>query len=319
MKRILILLIGVAFTSCGKKIIANSGDKNLILNQKILVGGVERNYHIYVPTNTTNKPLVVLLHGNRGNFNEVVGKSMVKSPQKIWLDLAKRDQFIVLVPNGSLGSKNKRGWNDCRSDAQGNPKSKDVLFLSSLLDRVQQDYKHNPNKVFIAGVSNGGQMAMRLAMEIPEKITAFAAVVASMPVNSKCRNSNIPVSALLMNGTTDPILPYNGGQMASNRGLVLSAQQSITYWTNRNKTSANLIVNDIQDVNTSDKSSGQKQLFKNGTNNTEVALYKIINGGHTEPSKLERYRKFYLSIVGNQNGDFEMSSAIWDFFKTKTK
>ena len=239
MNRFYLILVSLLITSCSQRTLSNTGNQNLILNQNIEINGVERNYHVYVPTNSANKPLVMLLHGNRGNFNEVIGKSMVRSPQKIWVDLAKRNQFIVVVPNGSLGSKNKRGWNDCRNDAQGNPESNDVLFLSRLLDKLKKEYNHNTKKVFIAGVSNGGQMAMRLAIEIPEKITAFGAIVAAMPKNSQCASSNIPVSALFMNGTADPILPYNGGQMASNRGLVASSEETLSYWITRNKTSTN--------------------------------------------------------------------------------
>ena len=317
MNKIILIIVSLLFTT-GSKEILHDGRRNLILNQKIDINGTERNYHIYVPKNPSGKPLVILLHGNRGNFNEVIGKSLVKSPQKIWLKIAKQNDFIVIVPNGSLGSKKKRGWNDCRSDAQGNPQSNDVLFISQLLEKVKTDYDHNANKVYVAGVSNGGQMAIRLATEIPEKITAFAAIVASMPVNSKCKDSDIPVSALFMNGTADPILPYESGQMASNRGLVKSTEESIAYWIDRNGVSVNPIENVLNDTNNKDKSTGLKQLFKNGSNNTEVMLYKILNGGHAEPSKSIRYRRFFKSIVGNQNGDIEMAEEIWIFFKNKT-
>jgi len=291
----------------------------LILNQKIVINETERNYHIYAPNESKDKPIVVLLHGNRGNFNELVGKSLVKSPQKVWLDLAKEHDFIVVVPNGSLGSKKKRGWNDCRSDAQGNPKSDDVLFISQLLDSVKKQYNYDTDRVFVTGISNGGQMAMRLAMEIPEKITAFAAIVASMPVSSKCSDSKIPISALYMNGTADPILPFNGGQMASKRGLVKSANESIAYWVSRNGTSSSPIKTTLKDSNKKDNSKVETYKYKNGINNTEVVFYKIINGGHSEPSKKIKHRRFYKTIVGNQNNDIEMAAEIWNFFSNKSK
>ena len=317
MNKILLITLSLVYFACGQRVLPIQDSGNLILDQTIEINGIERNYHIYIPKEPAGKPLVLLLHGNRGNFNEVIGNSRVKSPQKIWLNIAKKNNFIVVVPNGSLGSKKKRGWNDCRSDAQGNPQSNDVLFISKLLDKVKTDYGHNENKVFVAGVSNGGQMAMRLAMEIPNKITAFAAIVASMPVNSKCNESRIPVSALYMNGTTDPILPYSGGQMASNRGLVKSVVESISYWTERNRITTKPIISSINNISREDNSYAVKQLYKN--NNTEVAFYKIINGGHAEPSKLEKYRKLYRLIVGNQNNDFEMAEEIWSFFKDKSK
>ncbi len=319
MKNILILVFIGLSTFCKGGTFKEYPNKKLKLNQKVFIAGKKRSYHIYVPDNSKNRPLVVLLHGNRGSANQVIGKSIVKSPQKIWLDLAEEHKFIVVVPNGSRGPERHRGWNDCRTDAVGNPDSNDVLFIKLLLEKVKDKYDHDPKKVYIAGISNGGIMANRLAMEIPNDITAFASVVSSMAVNSSCLDSNIPVSALYMNGTTDPILPYDGGHIASKRGEVKSTDQCINYWIARNNTSNIAVETALDNKNMEDQSKAIKYLYKNGTNNTEVALYKIINGGHTEPSLEKHYRKLYKKIVGNQNKDFEMASEIWSFFKDKSK
>lgn len=317
-KSLLISLL-VVLTSCEKTEQSESEFQSLILNQSIIIDGTQRDYHIYVPNNSLNKPIVLLLHGNGGNFDAVIGETDVKSPQKIWLELAEQNEFIVLIPNGSLGSEDRRGWNDCRNDAQGNPQTDDVLFISELLEKVKSEYNHNEDKVYIAGISNGGQMAIRLALEIPEKITAFASVIASMSDSSECTNSTVPISALFMNGTEDPILPYDGGQMTGNRGLVKSTEENISYWTNRNNITNAPIEQTINDINNSDNCNAVKYSYQNGSNNTEVMLYKIISGGHAEPSISERYGNFFLSIVGNQNGDFEMANEIWSFFEGKSK
>lgn len=319
MYRLIIVLALFSFISCKANDIPKNDNKNLSLNQKIYVDGEKRNYHIYVPNNPENRPLVMLLHGNRGSANQVIGKRRGKSPQKIWLDLAKQHEFIVVIPNGNRSPEGYRGWNDCRTDAVGNPSSNDVLFISRLLEKVKIKYKYNSKKVFVAGVSNGGIMANRLAMEIPEKITAFASIVSSMAINSSCVESNVPISALFMNGTEDPLLPYEGGHIASERGEVKSTDQCIDYWIERNGTSTTPEETILEDVDSTDNSTAVKYLYRNGTNNTEVVLYKIVNGGHTEPSLTEKYVKLYKRIVGNQNKDFEMAVEIWDFFKDKSK
>jgi polyhydroxybutyrate depolymerase len=318
MIKILIISFFILLTSCDKNENSEGNFENLILNESIIVNGQQRDYHIYIPNATINKPLTILLHGNGGNFDDVIGQTNVKSPQKIWLDLAELNQFILVVPNGTLGSENKRGWNDCRSDANGNPEMNDVLFIEELLTKLISEYNYDENRVYIAGVSNGGQMAIRLALEIPEKITAFASVIASMSDNSQCGESTIPVSALFMNGTEDPILPYNGGQMTGNRGLVKSTEETVQYWTNRNGIIDAPIEQNINDVNNSDNCNAVRYSYLNGNNNTAGMLYKINNGGHAEPSQTERYGNFFLSIVGNQNGDFEMANEIWEFFKEKS-
>ena len=160
-------------------------------------------------------------------------------------------------------------------------------------------------------------MAIRLAQEIPSKLKAFAAIVASNPVNSKCANSKTPISALFMNGTNDPFLPYLGGQMTKKRGKVLSTEKSIKYWIERNQTDTTATIKNITNLNKRDKSKVKKIMYSNGLNNTEVILYKILDGGHTEPSIDERYGRFFKRFVGEQNGDIEMAHQVWNFFKTK--
>jgi len=171
----------------------------------------------------------------------------------------------------------------------------------------------------VTGTSNGGHFSIRLAEELSDKITAFAAMVASNSVNSVCTTSTTGVSALFMNGTDDPILPYEGGEMPSNRGEVYSTEDSVAYWVNKNATDTVPEITNLNNANTNDGSTVTKYLYGNGQNGTEVALYEIDNGGHTEPSIAERYSNIYLLLVGNQNGDIEMANEVWDFFKTKSK
>ena len=311
----LILLI----LSCSKDEVSPEIEKGLLKNQTITVGGVDRNYHIYVPNNSLNAPVILLFHGNGGSSDDMLGLTGVKAPYKVWLDIALQENLIIVVPNGTLGSSNSQGWNDCRDDAPTNPNADDVLFTIDLLDFVKTKYNSNDSRVFAVGTSNGGHFAIRLAQEIPNRIAAFASIVASNAVNSKCPTSTTHVSALYMNGTDDPILPYNGGQMASNRGEVFSTENTISYWVQRNATDTTPEITNLPNLNSNDGSTTTEYLYKNGGNGTEVVLYQVNNGGHTEPSLSERYSSLFLLLVGSQNGDIEMANEIWDFFKTKTK
>ncbi len=294
-------------------------EKGLLQNQTINILGSEREYHLYVPENHMNAPLVILLHGNGGDFDAMLGLTGVQAPYKVWLNIAQAQNLIIAVPNGNLGSNNSRGWNDCRSDNQTNPTSDDVLFISELIDFISTKYQSDNSKVFAVGTSNGGIFTQRLADEIPDKMTAFAAIVAARPVNSECSNSTTKVSALFMNGTDDGLVPYEGGQVANNRGEVLSTENTVDYWINRNTTDTTPEVTEIANSNTADNSTVTKYLYNNGGNDTEVLFYKIIDGGHTEPSISERYNPIFLQVVGNQNGDIEMANEVWDFFKNKQK
>ena len=293
------------------------GEQGWHKNQTIPISGTSRNYHLYLPQDTSNAPMVILLHGNRSSNDELLGFTNVKAPYKIWEEIAAQENIILIVPNGTNGSSGHRGWNDCRNDASGNPDANDVLFIDNLIDFVLNEHQADASKVFAMGTSNGGHMAMRLAQEIPEKLSAFASIVASNPVNSQCTNATSPISALFMNGTEDPINPYEGGEMSGNRGEVLSGQATIDYWVNRNQTESTPTVTDLANTDTGDNSTVKKHLYSNGSNNTEVVFYEVIGGGHTEPSISERYGNLFKAVVGEQNGDIEMANEVWDFFKTK--
>ncbi len=320
MKNILFYLILIALNaSCDKEEDVNPlpGEQGWHKNNTIEISGTSRNYHVYLPENASNAPIVVLLHGNRSNNDELLGFTNVKAPYKVWETIAAQENIILIAPNGTDGSSGHRGWNDCRSDSDGNPVSNDVLFIDNLIDFIGQEHLADASKVFAVGTSNGGHMAMRLAQEMPDKLTAFAVIVASNPVNSQCTNTTLPISALFMNGTEDPINPYEGGEMSSNRGEVLSAQETIDYWVNRNQTDTTPTITDFTDTDTTDNSTVKKYLYANGTNNTEVIFYEVIGGGHTEPSIGERYGNLFKAVVKEQNGDIEMATEVWNFFRTK--
>lgn len=319
MKKIVIYLIAFLTLGCDRNELNHDIEKGLLKYQIINVEGVDRNYHLYIPNDPLNAPVVFLFHGNGGSYDGMLGLSGAKAPYKEWINVASRENLIIVVPNGTLGSNDSRGWNDCRSDSQTNPTGNDVQFVIDLLDFIQAKYSSNHLKVFAVGTSNGGHFAIRLAQEIPNRITAFASIAASNAVNSECSSSTVKVSALFMNGTDDPIMPYDGGQMAYNRGEVFSTDNTVSYWVQRNATDISPEITDLADINTDDNSTITKYLYKNGGDGTEVALYQVIGGGHTEPSISERYSALYLSIVGHQNGDIEMADEIWTFFKNKTK
>jgi polyhydroxybutyrate depolymerase len=317
MKNIILPLL-VFLIGCNPPDETSAHEKGLLKDQKITVSGTERSYHLFVPDQPAGAPVVLLFHGNGGSHDDLLGLTNIQAPYKIWLDIAKRENLIIVAPNGSKGSNNSNGWNDCRDDAPTNPPSDDVALVKALLQAVSDAYQSDPKRVFAVGTSNGGHFAIRLATEIPNQITAFAAIVAANTANSKCANSAGKVSALFMNGTEDPIMPYNGGAMAANRGEVVSTDSTVRYWVSRNQAVTTPEVTVLEDSDNTDNSTAVRYLYQCG-DGTEVVLYEIINGGHTEPSKSERYSSLFLLAVGKQNGDLEMADEIWAFFKNKTK
>jgi len=267
----------------------------VLRDQTITAAGLERHYHLFEPAEPTNAPVVFLFHGHGGDYDQMVGFNGRKAPHKIWLDIADRENLIVVVPNGTIGSDDDRGWNDCRSDIPvGLPVSDDVAFVHALLDFVEATYQSDTRRVYVTGTSNGGHFSFRLAQEMPERIAAIAPVVAAMSANSKCPDSQMPVSTLIMNGTADTFVPYEGGQIISNRGEVLSVDDMVTYWVARNNITSAPVITDFDNLNIDDESTVNKSLYPNEQTGHELAIYRIDGGGHTEPSIAEpkRYGTF---------------------------
>lgn len=300
--------------SCGTIRLGKEHRKILQTNQHINVNGISRTFHLYNPSQAINKPIVFLFHGNGGSADGVAGLTKVKAPNIPWFDIAAKEGLILAIPDGMTGPEQSKGWNDCRKDAPRIPSTDDVGFINALLDTLQHTLHYNERKVYMVGISNGGHFIMRLAQEIPNRMTAFASIVSSYAASSKCISSSVPISALYMNGTADPLIPYLGGN--TENGSIISTDSIISYWIGRNGTSKKPIISEFP-------SKGDTKVvsyhYQNGMNDTEVMLYKVQHGGHIEPSQRERYSFVWTTFVGKQNEDIESAEEIWKFFKEKVR
>ncbi len=316
----LLMMLGLAGNAAVADSLGGPIGHGLITDQRLTVAGVPRDYHLYLPREPARAPLIILFHGHNSSSDETLGLSGTPSPDRIWLQIAEREKLILAVPNGRFVSRREKGWNDCRADAPSNSRADDVAFSARLIEHLVETYQADASRVYVHGISNGGHFAIRLALEIPEKITAFAAVAAAHAAVSECRDASTPVSALFMNGTADPLLPYAGGQMKGNRGQVWSTERSVAYWLARNGIGEQPQRVEIPERNASDGSRIEKLIYRHGAHDTAVVLYQIVGGGHRAPSLRHRSGGMLLGrILGKQNGDIEMAEEIWSFFRDKRK
>lgn len=266
-------------------------------------------------------PLVILLHGHVGSAAQVLGRERIAAPLSLWLHIADREQLLVLAPDGTMGSDGKSGWNDCRADAVSNPHSDDVGFLNALIDEAVAEHHADPARVYVMGMSNGGIMAFRLATESGARLAAFATVGASMPARSACAAPKAPVSALIVAGTADPIVPYAGGDikfaMLRQRGSVVPVEDAVAGWRQLAQlpaagTSMAFPHRDVADV-----TRATRTVWGADPRKLQVELIRVEKGGHTEPSKVKRLQWMYRMVLGAQNGDVEVAEEAWAFFRDK--
>lgn len=279
-----------------------------------------RTFHRYVPSSYNKSiqlPLVIALHGRGGS-----GESMVLVTLKGFDKLADKDGFIVVYPDGI-----ELNWNDGRMDEEANDRAHrdnidDVGFLSALIDSMIKDYNIDPKRVYVTGISNGAIMSYRLACEISHKIAAIAPVDGNIPVmlSPECYPAS-PVSVLAINNVNDPLVPYEGGNIYSsirklNLGKVLSVDESIGFWVNRNQCSALPVVTEEPDLDPEDGTKVTKKEYFNSIDGTEVILYSVDGGGHTWPGGLQYLPSW---IVGKTSRDINATEVIWAFFKKHSR
>lgn len=273
-------------------------------------GGRTRTWIAYVPAKRApSRPLVIALHSSMGTAQQV--------RESFGYDfdvLADQQGFVVAYPNGYDGH-----WNEAKVKGPFAAKQEnidDVGFLHAMVDDVVKRYNVDRSHVYITGVSNGGSMVLRLALETPDFARAYAVVVASVPTSENLAVSprNQAVSILLMNGTEDPFNPWRGGDVVlhgvwGNRGPVLSTQESIDYFRTRAGLEGPPEVTGFPDRDSSDGSTVERSLWT-GHDKPGVVLYTIKGGGHDVPHPATYGRR----LLGNSNRDIHAANEIWAFF-----
>lgn len=275
----------------------------------IEVAGVKRTYLTYVPQGLARgAPLVVVMHGSGQNGAQVrieTGHAFDR--------LADERHFAVVYPNAYEGY-----WDACsvvgaiEADTHG---VDDLAFLTGMVDQLIAELGADPTRVFAVGSSRGGSMALRLALEAPTRFRAVAAVSASMPTpgNFKCKS---PVqgtsSVMIMNGTKDPIVPFEGGEVSLfglfyRNGNMLSSRESGQFFAALNHISATPERNEVAVAG----GIRVEHVVWRNESKAEVELVAIHGGGHGVPQPYQRRPRILGPSAMEPNGP----ALIWAFFE----
>jgi len=272
--------------------------------------GRTRSYHVYRPAAVREQPpLVLVLHASMGD-----GLGMRRFTAYGFDLLADREGFLVAYPDGF-----ERHWNGCR---EAGPYSAneldvdDVGFLAALVEVLAARDGVGRDAVFATGISNGGHMALRLALERPELVAAVAPVAASLPTpdNMDCGTAGQPVAVMLLNGSEDPISPYEGGEVSffglGSRGEVISSQQTAGFFALVAGYAGEAEREQLPDRDLRDGSVVEKQIWRS-PDRPEVAHYTVEGGGHTWPHPQLAFPR----LLGRTNHDLDASEEMWRFFQ----
>lgn len=284
-------------------------------------GGEQRRYLLRLPAgDRAPDAIVVLLHGGGGNIERLTGQSRAAAPYRAWETIADREGLLLVAPQGLDGDKGRRtpAWNDCRSDADSGQAADDAGFLTALVERLQREHRVRTPRIYAVGTSNGGMMALRLAVEQPGRFTAVAAIAATMPAGSECAAPTRSVPVVLMHGTEDRFVPWAGGRIAAQvggRGEALSVAESIAIWARLADASPTPAVTALPDLDAADGTRARREVHATRQGRPQVVLIRIEGGGHNEPSPTQRYGALIARLLGPQSGDLESADTVWRFFQ----
>ena len=273
-------------------------------------GGTTRVYRTYIPKGLPQgAALVVVMHGS-GEAGPAIRVGTGYGFER----LADRYGFAVAYPN-SLSFD----WNDCGrvgDYAADGREVDDVGFLLALTDKLIAENGIARERVFATGVSSGGFMALRLALEAPARFRAVAAVAANVQTadNFKCKPA-VPLapgtSVMIMNGTKDPLVPFEGGEvnllgLFYKCGTVRSSRDSAQYFADLNHLAG---PPETKQAPVADGVGVERVLWR-GDTKTEVELVAVHGGGHGMPQPYYRRPR----LLGPSPMAPDGPALIWEFF-----
>jgi polyhydroxybutyrate depolymerase len=288
--------------------ISGYAEKGQSVRKTIMVGPTSRSYMVYQPENKTPDalaPLVIVLHGANAS-------GLVMSLFSGFNDLAEKNNFIVLYPD-SYGPL----WNDGRVDMDSisfRDGIDDVQFILHLVDLMVSGSRVDPRRVYVAGFSNGGMMALRLSIAASDRIAAAACIAGLLPRHLSLVRPVKPVPLLMIHGTDDRTVPWAGGVLVrgkKKRGEVLSVLDTVSYWARNNGCNAQVAVKILPDVDTRDGTVGFLVNYGCPDPDNELVLVSIQGGGHTWPGAAATMPDLN---EGKTSRDLNASQFIWDFF-----
>ncbi|MGV8883961.1 MAG: alpha/beta hydrolase family esterase [Microbacteriaceae bacterium] len=264
--------------------------------ESIAVDGLDRTYLLHAPQRAVADaplPLLLVIHGAGGNATRAEAATRMTA-------LADADGFIVAYPQGTQAADvaGEYSWNAgacCAKPVTQN--IDDVAFIDAMIDDIATDYPVDPQRIYIAGFSNGGMLAYRLACELDRPVAGIAVV--SGALNVAACEAPAATSVLMIHGTGDKTVPYAGGntneRTAGRFGQWHNASldDAVTYWSGRDGctgapvTSVNRLVS--------------RASYGTCDDDVTIDVVTIDGGGHVWPSKAK--------------GDVDASDLITEYFR----
>lgn len=256
----------------------------------ISVNGTQRTYIQYLPINYNSSeslPIVFVLHGLGGSAQQMTASG--------FNTIADTARFIPIYPQGLLNGIGQSSWNNGTMLGSG---AEDIDFHLQMIQHFENQYNINSNRIYVCGLSAGGVMSYRLAMEIPHKFAAMASMAGTMSTEDLDDFSSTVLNMPVMHwhGTNDVVVPYDTNPVTS----ISFVPETIQFWKQKNACDFNdstlTYIPDIMNDGIEVKRVQYDCFYQ-----APVELWVFENGGHTWYNK--------------QDNDVDGAIEFWKFFK----
>jgi len=298
-----------------------------LLNGMLVHDNIERHFHYFLPSNfEVGMPLLISLHGMGSN-------SLGSLDNTQWHTKAEQEGFVVVAPNSTRVILDDAGnvvdvvsdgmssyddptlvqshiaWNAGHFAATGTlTYVDDVGYIDALIDYFIEQYGVDSDKIFAAGMSNGGFFAQKLAVRLGDRFAAVASVTGPLGGQIMDETPVAPTRMVLFMADDDPVVLFDG---LVNDGVVvyLSTHETTEFWLEHFRIDGEPVVTYVPQV-PGDPTRIVRHEFPPGAG--EFILYIIEDGGHAWPGGGQYLPVQFIGVAS----EVDATELIWlDFMK----
>lgn len=184
-------------------------------SETVKVGAVTREYRLVVPKTVDlakPAPLVIAFHGMLIDSKDVMPKYTKLNAT------AEKDKFIIAYPE-AIG----KSWGLAPDKVQS-----DLAFFDAILAKLNADYRIDPERVYVLGMSNGGYFAHLVGKERSKTVAAVASHSGPLGLQTLLgvrAERKFPV--LIIHGDQDRIMPVDWAR--ENRDKYMKEGHEVKY------------------------------------------------------------------------------------------
>ena len=236
----------------------------------------DRPFDVFVPSTYEDgspMPLLVLLHG-------YTASGALQEAYFQFEPLAEERGFLYVHPDGTTNVVGEQFWNATEACCGFFSTIDDSAYLKALIEQVQADYSVDPQRIFLAGHSNGGFMSYRMACDHSDTIAAVASLAGATFIDPADCGADQPVSVLQIHGTADATIAFEGDSILGQ--AYPAATATVASWADINgcATGTDVTSNAFDLVSDLDGAESSRTAYTDCPDGIGVELWTIEGGNH---------------------------------------